>query len=100
MWQAILSLGGLGILASLSLGIASKKFAVEVDPTVEAILDALPGANCGACGFPGCSGMSEAMAKGDEEATKTQLQRWRRNNSAFLHAWAQQYAEHLENLAS
>jgi electron transport complex protein RnfB len=69
MWQAILSLGGLGMLASLSLGIASKKFAVEIDPKVEAILEALPGANCGACGFPGCSGMSEAMAKGTAPIT-------------------------------
>jgi electron transport complex protein RnfB len=64
MWQAIVSLGGLGMLASLSLGIASKKFAVEVDPKVEAILEALPGANCGACGYPGCSGMADAMGKG------------------------------------
>ena len=69
MWQAILSLGGLGMLASLSLGIASKKFAVEVDPKVEAILEALPGANCGACGYPGCSGMAEAMAKGKASIT-------------------------------
>ncbi len=69
MWQAILSLGGLGMLASLSLGIASRKFAVKVDPKVEAILDALPGANCGVCGFPGCSGMAEAMARGSVEIT-------------------------------
>jgi electron transport complex protein RnfB len=64
MLEAVLCLGGLGALASLSLGIASKKFAVEVDPKVEAILEALPGANCGACGFPGCGGLAEAMAKG------------------------------------
>ncbi len=64
MWAAILSLGGLGVFAGLSLGIASRKFAVEVDPREQAIARALPGANCGACGFPGCSGMAAAMAKG------------------------------------
>jgi electron transport complex protein RnfB len=69
MIEAILSLGGLGVLASFSLGVASKKFAVKVDPKVEAILEALPGANCGACGFPGCSGMAEAMAKGNADVT-------------------------------
>ncbi|MDX1763958.1 MAG: RnfABCDGE type electron transport complex subunit B [bacterium] len=69
MWEAVVCLGGLGAVASFSLGIASKKFAVEVDPKVEAILDALPGANCGACGFPGCSGMAEALGKGTAPLT-------------------------------
>ena len=69
MIEAILGLGGLGLLAGLGLGAASKKFAVEVDPRVEAILEALPGANCGGCGFPGCSGMAEAMARGDAGIT-------------------------------
>ncbi|NOY53664.1 MAG: RnfABCDGE type electron transport complex subunit B [Deltaproteobacteria bacterium] len=64
MIEAILSLGGLGVLAAFGLGVASKKFAVKVDPKQEAILEALPGANCGGCGFPGCSGMAEAMVKG------------------------------------
>ncbi len=65
MIEAILSLGGLGILAGFGLGVASKKFAVKVDPRQEAILEALPGANCGGCGFPGCSGMAEALVKGN-----------------------------------
>lgn len=69
MWQAVLGLGGLGMAASLSLVFASKKFAVEVDPKVQAILEFLPGANCGGCGFPGCSAMAEAMAKGSAPIT-------------------------------
>jgi electron transport complex protein RnfB len=69
MIEAILGLGGLGVVASLGLGVASKKFAVKVDPKVEAILEALPGANCGGCGFPGCAGMAEAMAKGNVPIT-------------------------------
>ena len=44
---AMLSLGGLGLLFGLALAVVAKKFAVEVDPKVEEILDLLPGINCG-----------------------------------------------------
>lgn len=64
MIGAVLSLGGIGFLAAVILGVAAKKFAVEVDPKEEAILNALPGANCGACGYPGCSGYAKAVASG------------------------------------
>ncbi|RKD33195.1 RnfABCDGE type electron transport complex subunit B [Thermohalobacter berrensis] len=60
----ILSLGGLGLLFGAGLAIASKVFAVEVDPKVEKIRAALPGANCGACGYPGCDGFANAVAEG------------------------------------
>ena len=64
MLTAILCLGGIGLIASATLGVASKKFAVEVDPREAAIMDALPGANCGACGEPGCSGYAKGVAEG------------------------------------
>ncbi|AJF05386.1 RnfABCDGE type electron transport complex subunit B [Geoalkalibacter subterraneus] len=64
MLEAIVSLGGIGLSAAILLGLASKKFAVEVDPRELEILDALPGANCGACGFPGCAGFARALAEG------------------------------------
>ncbi len=57
-------LGLLGFLLGIGLGIASKKFAVEKDPRFDAILGILPGANCGACGFPGCAGYAEALLAG------------------------------------
>ncbi|EOC99833.1 RnfABCDGE type electron transport complex subunit B [Caldisalinibacter kiritimatiensis] len=62
--SAVLTLGGLGLLFGIGLAIASKVFAVEVDPKVEAIREALPGANCGACGYPGCDGFASAVAAG------------------------------------
>lgn len=65
MLFAIISLGGLGFVLGAGLSIASKKFAVEIDPREEAVLKALPGANCGACGFPGCGGFAAAVARGD-----------------------------------
>lgn len=64
MLTAILCLGGIGLIASATLGVAAKKFAVEVDPREAAILEALPGANCGACGEPGCSGYAKGVAEG------------------------------------
>lgn len=56
---------GVGIVIGLILGIADLKLHVEVDEKEQAILEALPGNNCGGCGFPGCSGCAAAIAKGE-----------------------------------
>lgn len=60
----LLIMGFLGGIFGLFLAIASKVFTVKVDPRVERIIEVLPGANCGACGQPGCSGYAEAVAAG------------------------------------
>jgi NADPH-dependent glutamate synthase beta subunit-like oxidoreductase len=65
MFPAILTVGGIGLIAGLGLAIASRVFYVYVDPKVLALLEALPGANCGGCGFPGCSGAAAAIVKGE-----------------------------------
>ena len=62
--NSILVLGILGLIFGSILAYASKKFAVEVDERVEAILTILPGANCGGCGFPGCGGLANAIVEG------------------------------------
>jgi len=62
MIYAVLVLGGIGLTMGLFLAFASKKFEVEIDPNVEKIMDILPGANCGACGYPGCGAYAEAVA--------------------------------------
>jgi electron transport complex protein RnfB len=51
-----------GIVAGLALAYAAMRFKVEVNPVVAAAKEALPGANCGACGFAGCEGYAEAVA--------------------------------------
>ena len=51
----------LGILAGVLLTVASKVFGVEVDERVDAIAEALPQANCGACGFSGCADYAGAI---------------------------------------
>jgi len=64
MLAGMLAIGGIGVVAALVLGISSKIFYVEVDPLIQEIADTLPGANCGACGFAGCSSCAKAIAKG------------------------------------
>lgn len=66
---ALISLAGLGAIFGGGLAYASKKFYVEVDPRITTILDVLPGANCGACGKPGCSGFAAAVAAGAADAS-------------------------------
>ena len=64
MIQAVLMLGGLGLVIGIVLAAASRIFYVYVDPLVEAVDDALPGANCGGCGLPGCAANAEAIVAG------------------------------------
>lgn len=61
---AIATMGIMGLVFGALLAFASKKFAVETDPRVGEIRAVLPGVNCGACGFPGCDALAEAIAAG------------------------------------
>jgi NADPH-dependent glutamate synthase beta subunit-like oxidoreductase/Na+-translocating ferredoxin:NAD+ oxidoreductase RNF subunit RnfB len=63
-----LAIGGLGFVAAAGLGMAARIFAVEVDPLVEAVEEALPGANCGGCGYAGCAQAAMAIVAGQAEA--------------------------------
>ncbi|MBN2373692.1 RnfABCDGE type electron transport complex subunit B [bacterium] len=67
MWPSMLTLGGVALFSALGLGIASRFLAVETDPRIKQITDILPGANCGGCGFAGCSGFADALIKGKAE---------------------------------
>lgn len=60
----VVSLGGMGLAFGLLLAYASKKFAVEVDERVEKISEILPSANCGGCGYAGCSAFANAVVEG------------------------------------
>jgi len=64
----VLTLTILSFLFSAGLVIAYKKLKVEEDPKIEAVNEALPQANCAACGFTGCRAFSEAVVKGTAEA--------------------------------
>jgi len=59
-------MAGLGVLFGVGLALAGRAFRVKTDPRIEQIAGALPGINCGACGFAGCDAYAEAVAKGAE----------------------------------
>lgn len=67
--MAILSaagvLGILGFVFGLLLAFASKVFFVKEDERKEKILECLPGANCGGCGFAGCGAFADALLSGE-----------------------------------
>lgn len=62
---AVLVLGLTGLVLGLVLYVVSRQFKVEEDPRVGQILELLPAANCGGCGFPGCAAFAEACVKQD-----------------------------------
>ena len=64
MLGGVFVMGVVGVVVGVGLAIASKVFYVYVDPKVEAVDEALPGANCGGCGLPGCSSNAEAIVQG------------------------------------
>lgn len=61
VFVSIMTLFALGLTASIILAVASRVFFVREDPRVAAVLEALPGANCGGCGFAGCEGYASAV---------------------------------------
>lgn len=65
IFTTLLVVGILGIIVGLFLGIAAIVFKVKVNEKEEAVLAALPGNNCGGCGYPGCSGLATAIANGE-----------------------------------
>jgi len=66
LW-AFLSVGVLGAVFGVGLQIASRFFAVKKDERTQKVEEALPGRNCGACGYAGCASYAEAIVTSKEE---------------------------------
>lgn len=62
----IITVSSIGVIAAVILYVASQKFKVFEDPRIDEVEDALPSANCGGCGFPGCRNFAEACVKADD----------------------------------
>ena len=62
---SVIVVGSVGLFIGIFLGIASMAFKVKTDEREEKVLAALPGNNCGGCGYPGCSGLATAIIKGE-----------------------------------
>ena len=63
---SLIVLGSIGIIAAVILFFVAKKFYVEEDPRIAEIENALPGANCGGCGFAGCKNFASACVSATE----------------------------------
>lgn len=66
---SVIALGAIALISSVVLYLVSKKFAVNEDPRIGTVSELLPGANCGGCGFAGCSGMACALVAGADNGT-------------------------------
>jgi electron transport complex protein RnfB len=67
---AILTLGCMAFLFGVALAVADAKLRVEVDQRITEIDAALPQANCGACGFPGCKAYAKAVVAGGVDVSR------------------------------
>ena len=65
-WPAGLTMLALGTTFAIVLLIASEKLKVQLDSKIEQIHEALPGIDCGACGFAGCGSYAKAVAQDPE----------------------------------
>ena len=62
----VLSLSILGGLLAVILFFVAQKFKVQEDPRIDQVVEALPGANCGGCGFAGCRAFAEFYVNNPE----------------------------------
>lgn len=69
-WQAGVLMLVLGTAFAIVLLVASIKLRVELDPKVEQVHEALPGIDCGACGYAGCGSYAEAVVANPSEIGK------------------------------
>ena len=59
----IITLVAIGAAAAIILYFVAQKFKVFEDPRIDQVEEALPAANCGGCGFPGCRNFAETLVK-------------------------------------
>ncbi len=64
MIEAVIFMLGIGTICGIVLSIASKVFYVYEDPRIAEVESKLSGANCGGCGFAGCSAAAVAVVEG------------------------------------
>lgn len=67
--MAVLLVGAIALVCAVMLTVADYFMGVKEDPLFAPLREALPGANCGVCGYPGCDGYAKALASGEEKNT-------------------------------
>ncbi len=97
---------GTGVLAAIALvfglllTVANKVFEVPSDPRRDQIREALPGANCGACGFAGCDALADAIASGKAPASACPVGGSRVGNAVAAILGMEQSAEQVRTVAT
>jgi electron transport complex protein RnfB len=61
--SSVAILGGIGLAFGVIIAVAQRRLHVWEDPRIDGVNDLLPGANCGACGYPGCRAFAEAAVQ-------------------------------------
>lgn len=64
---AVAILGGVGLVFAVLIALAHRKLKVWEDPRIDVVAGMLPGANCGACGVPGCRAFAERLVTGSAQ---------------------------------
>lgn len=64
--STVIVLSSLGVLLAVILYFVAQKFKVYEDPRIDEIVEILPGANCGGCGYAGCRAFAEALVGSDD----------------------------------
>lgn len=92
--------GGVGLLFGTLIALAHSKLWVYEDPRIDTVAGMLPGANCGACGFPGCRGFAEAAVRGEVQPAKCTVsnQDAREEIASYLGVAAGQEAKRVARL--
>ena len=67
MLESLLFMLGIGALCGIVLSLSSKIFYVYEDPRIAQVENNLAGANCGGCGYAGCSAAADAIVSGRED---------------------------------
>jgi len=62
---ALIIMSVLGGTLALILFYVASKFKIIEDPRINIVEEALPGANCGGCGYSGCRAFAEALVKAE-----------------------------------
>ncbi len=65
IWITTISITVIGLIVGAGLVFTGKKFYVETNEREAAVREALPGNNCGACGYAGCDAMAAAVDRGE-----------------------------------
>ena len=67
IFYAFISVASLGAVFGIGLAIAAKYLHVKKDEKLISLEEIMPGYNCGACGYAGCSSYAEAIFDGSAE---------------------------------